>query len=108
MLAINRRLTWNRKAYRLRDSVIQFVFRDAKSVQRTTQRYHSSIRLQARLFLPQVQTYYPNSSNGLKRIDAIGLTRLPCLGIILAAFFNRGLARRKSASGEEHTMVLGL
>lgn len=27
MFAINRRLTWNRKAYRLRESAIQFVFR---------------------------------------------------------------------------------
>ena len=108
MFAIDRRLTWDRKAYRLREYVIQFVSRDTKPVQRTTQRNHSSIRLKARLSLPRVQTSYPNSSNDLRRMVATDLTRLPCLGTTLAAFLNRILARHKSASGGEHTMVLGL
>ena len=70
---------------------------DTKSVQRTTQSYHSPIRLEARLSLPRVQTCYLGSSNGLKGIYATGLTCLPCLGTILAAFLDDVLARRKSA-----------
>ena len=71
---------------------------DTKSVHRTTQSYHSPIRLEARLSLPRVQTCYPDSSNGSNSIYTTGLTCLPCLGTILAGFLDIILARRNSAS----------